>query len=84
MKFAAVRPDSDAGASFEQLLDACEQHASMAGATTLLAGVNMARHEAYRALLSRGFQTMMQGVAMERGNRAGYNRPGVYLIDDWR
>jgi len=26
----------------------------------------------------------MQGVVMSRPNEAGYNRPGVYLIDDWR
>ena len=35
-------------------------------------------------LIDRGFRTRMQGVAMHRGNAAGYNRPGVYVIDDWR
>jgi hypothetical protein len=44
----------------------------------------MGRHEAYRALLARGFRTEFQGVAMHRDNEAGYCRPGVYAIDDWR
>jgi hypothetical protein len=46
--------------------------------------MNMARHEAYRTMLTRGFRTDFQGVAMHRANEPGYNRPGVYLIDDWR
>jgi GNAT superfamily N-acetyltransferase len=84
VKFAAVRPDANAAASFQQLLDACEHYGAAAAASTLIAGVNTARHEAYRALLGRGFRTRMHGVAMHRHNDPGYNRPGVYLIDDWR
>jgi hypothetical protein len=84
VKFAAARPDGDAAASFETLLSACEAHASACGASAVIAGVNMGRHEAYRALLARGFMTQMQGVAMQRGNEPGYNRPGVFAIDDWR
>ena len=49
-----------------------------------MAGVNTGRHEAYQHLLNSGFRTDMQGVAMERHNQAGYNRAGIYLIDDWR
>jgi hypothetical protein len=26
----------------------------------------------------------LQGIVMQRGNDAGYNREGIYLIDDWR
>ena len=44
----------------------------------------MARHEAYRHLIARGFRTEVQGVAMHRPNEAGYSRPGLYVIDDWR
>jgi hypothetical protein len=84
VKFAAVRPGRDAHAAFERLLDGCERHASSSGLATIIAGVNMARHEAYRALLARGFRARSQGVAMHRPNEAGYNRPGVYVIDDWR
>jgi len=46
--------------------------------------MNIARHEAYRVMLGRGFRTDFQGVAMHRDNEPGYNQPGVYLIDDWR
>jgi hypothetical protein len=54
------------------------------GAARLIAGVNTSRSQSYRALLAHGFRTEFQGVAMQRGNDAGYNREGVYLIDDWR
>ena len=84
VKFGAVRPGRAASEHFEHLLDACEALAAMQGATRLVAGVNMGRHDAYRQLMSRGFRTDLQGVAMQRGNEPGYNRPGVFLIDDWR
>jgi hypothetical protein len=35
-------------------------------------------------MLARGFRTDRLGVAMAKPNEPGYNRPGVYLIDDWR
>ncbi len=54
------------------------------GASTLVAGANTARHEAYVHLLEMGFRTGMQGVVMTRPNSPGYNRQGVYLVDDWR
>ena len=34
----------------------------------VLAGVNLAREEAYRQMLARGFRTMIQGVTMHRPN----------------
>jgi hypothetical protein len=58
--------------------------AATQGVARLIAGVNMGRREAYRQMIRRGFRTDLQGVAMQRGNEAGYNRPGVFLIDDWR
>jgi GNAT superfamily N-acetyltransferase len=84
VKFAAVRPSATAGEDFERLLDACEALAAEKGLSRLDAGVNTARIEAYRHLLDRGFRTDLQGVAMQSPNEPGYNRPGVYLIDDWR
>jgi GNAT superfamily N-acetyltransferase len=84
VKFGAVRPGGAAGRHFERLLDACEEFAATKGLSVLVAGTNLARHEAYRSMLARGFRTQLQGVAMQRGNEQGYNRPGVYLIDDWR
>jgi predicted N-acetyltransferase YhbS len=84
VKFGAIRPGPDAGRNFERLLDACEALAAAEGMQVLIAGANMGRHEAYRALLARGFRTEIQGVTMHRPNEPGYNRPSVYIIDDWR
>lgn len=84
VKFGAVRPGPTAGEDFDRLLKACEELASKSGLSRLAAGVSAARHEAYRVMLERSFRTDLQGVAMQRPNDAGYNRPGVYLIDDWR
>ena len=84
VKFGAVRPGPDAAADFERLLDACERFAAARGATQLVAGVNTAREAAYRCMLARGFRTIIQGVAMQSPNEAGYNRPDVFVIDDWR
>ena len=84
VKAGAVRPGLAAPDTFGRLLDACEDLAVQHGASVLVAGVNTARHEAYVQMLQRGFRTEMQGVIMTRPNGPGYNRPGVYLIDDWR
>ena len=50
----------------------------------MLAGVNLARDEAYRRMKALGFRTAIQGVAMHRDNQPGFCRPGVYILDDWR
>jgi GNAT superfamily N-acetyltransferase len=84
VKFAAVRDGRSAERDYLRLLDACEALAVAVGMSNLLAGANMARHEAYRHLVARGFRTEIQGVTMHRQNDAGYCRPGAYIIDDWR
>jgi len=84
IKFAAARPGPSAEQDFSRLIDACEEMASSRSLSRLVGGVNTARHEAYRQMLARGFRTDIQGVVMSKPNEAGYNRPGVYLIDDWR
>jgi len=84
IKFGAVRDTPTAGQDFLNLLDAAEALAADAGMPTLLVGMNLARIEAYRQLVARGFRTAIQGVAMHRGNEPGYCRPGIYVIDDWR
>jgi len=84
VKFGAARPGPRASTHFRRLLDACEQLAAEKNQSRLVAGVNTARHEAYRHMLERGFRTDLQGVAMQRRNEVGYNRPGIYVIDDWR
>jgi len=84
IKFGAVRPGPAAEQTFGQLLDAAAALAGEARMSKLVAGVNMARHEAYRYLIAGGFRTEAQVVAMHRPNEAGYSRPGVYVLDDWR
>lgn len=84
IKAGAVLPGSGAATRFTQLLQACESLAAARGLNTMHAGVNLGRHEAYRLLLSRGYRTTLQGVAMERPNRSAFTHEGVYVIDDWR
>jgi GNAT superfamily N-acetyltransferase len=84
VKFGAVRPGPDAESFFRQLLDAIELLADARGLSRIVAGVNTSRHEAYGAMLARGFRTDLQGVTMHRPNTDGYSRAGVFVIDDWR
>jgi hypothetical protein len=84
VKFGAALPGADAAQNFDRLLDACEDLASSQSLSRLTAGVNTARHEAYGHMLARGFRADLLGVAMQKPNEPGYNRSGVYLIDDWR
>ena len=84
VKFGGVRPSSSAGGDFERLLDACEAFAAARGVARLVAGVNVARHEAYRSMMARGFRTDLEGIAMQKDNEPGYHREGVYVLDDWR
>lgn len=84
VKFGAVNPGAGAARRFERLLDSCASFAASRDAKVLLAGVNTARHEAYRILLTRGFRTVLQGVAMHRPNAVAYSRPELFVIDDWR
>lgn len=84
VKFGCVRGGPSAPREFRRLLNACREFGLSAGATTLTAGMNLARLDAYREMLAAGFRATTQGVAMERNGESGYNRPDVFLIDDWR
>lgn len=82
VKFACVRPG--AAQDFAALLGACEALAAQRGAKRIVAGTNMAREEAYRIMLERGYRAEIVGVAMMRPALAGWNRPDVFAVDDWR
>jgi GNAT superfamily N-acetyltransferase len=85
VKFAAVRPGPRATNNFDRILAALEEFARDKHAMKVTAGVNLARREAFQQLIARGFRSSMQGVAMETGGASsGYNRAGVYILDDWR
>jgi GNAT superfamily N-acetyltransferase len=80
VKFAAARD----GRSFGSLLAACEALAARRGMGVLLAGVNTACHAPYQAMLARGYRTQYTGVAMQRGNGAGYLAADAFVLGDWR
>jgi GNAT superfamily N-acetyltransferase len=84
-KFAAVRPGPGASSNLARLLEGMGALAQSAGAQKVTTGVNLARRETFQALLAAGFRAESQGVAMESGDAfAGYNRAGIYILDDWR
>ena len=84
VKFGAVHPRTGGSDRFERLLAACEATAARHGLARVVAGVNTARHDAYRRLLARGYRAWLEGVIMQRPNEPGYCRPDVYVIDDLR
>lgn len=82
VKFAAVRPG--AAGDLTALVGRCEALAASFGAERLIAGVNSGRRQAYRLLQERGYRADMNGIAMHRPDQTGYNRPDVFVLDDWR
>jgi hypothetical protein len=71
----------------QHLTAVMERHERLAraqGLERLVLGVNVARHDAYRRLLARGYRTAFQGVVMQRRIEPGYCRPDVHAIDDLR
>jgi len=84
VKFAAARPGPDAARSFDHLLEACHDLAASSGASTVQAGVNFGRIQAYTALLAKGFRTQFQGLSMHCPNEDGYDTPASWVLDDWR
>jgi GNAT superfamily N-acetyltransferase len=84
VKFGLARPGPGAEVRFGTLLDACESLAVDNGADHIELGVNAGRHEAYAAVMARGYRVGLVGVSMHRANDEGYSRPGTWLVDDWR
>ena len=84
IKFGAVKSCELSENRFGRLLEACETVAFSNGLQILTGGVNTGRHEAYRMMFRHGFRSMTQGIVMQRANKQGYNKPRVFLIDDWR
>jgi GNAT superfamily N-acetyltransferase len=84
VKFGAAHAGPSVATYFKALLDCCESFATSKGLSRIVAGVNTARYEAYSAMLSRGYRADLIGVAMGKPNDVGYNRSGVYVMDDWR
>lgn len=83
IKFAMVRGGEGAAGRMERLLAACNGLALAQGQTELMLGVNTGRRDAYQHLLGAGFAIQILGVTMHRGS-GGYDRPEVWICDDWR
>ncbi len=84
LKFGAARPGPGAGERFSRLLADGLALAGALGAPSLMAGVNLARHQAYQAMLAAGFVCERVGVAMQRPNEPAYNIEDAFVMDDWR
>jgi GNAT superfamily N-acetyltransferase len=84
VKFGAVRPGKEAGATFDRMMPACESYARMKGAPSLYLGMNTGRKEAYGALLRAGYRINALGVAMHRGANGHYHRESDFVIEDLR
>ncbi len=80
LKFAAAASAD----SLHHLLNACEALAAGCGLKHLQGGVNLNRSQAYRLMLQYGFRSASLGVAMHRPDAPAYDRPDVFVIDDWR
>jgi len=80
VKFGAA----DSEEAFRRLLLACENLATECGLKKLLLGVSTARTMAWRVVREMGFVPRMQGIAMHRPNRAGFNHREAWVVDDWR
>ena len=84
VKVGAVLSGREAATDFSTLLRAAEALAAARGAPKIVAGTNVGRAGAYRALLEAGYRTFMNGIAMLRPDDPGYNVPEAFVIDDWR
>jgi hypothetical protein len=84
VKFAAVQPGPRAERAFDRLLDGLDALASERGLQRINGGMNFGRAKAYCRIVERGFRAQMLGVVMQRPDAPAYNRPDVFVIDDWR
>lgn len=83
VKFAAARGGAGADGRFAKLLRAIDSYAASRG-TSVEAGINLSREGAYRRMRAHGYRVSGQGVAMQSPHAEGFNRPDVWIIDDWR
>lgn len=84
VKFGAVKANSDSQSNFMNLLNACEEFAVSKGLSTLVAGVNAGRYDAYQSMLNQNFSIDFLGVSLHRPNNDAYNITDRYVVDDWR
>ncbi|MGA2571491.1 MAG: GNAT family N-acetyltransferase [Terracidiphilus sp.] len=79
VKFAAAC----GGERFERLLDAIDAFA-LTRDVEVEAGVSTACVDAFDRMRLRGYRQVTLGVAMQRPRGDGFNRPGAYVLGEWR
>ena len=84
VKFGAIKSNSDSQNNFVDLLKACEELVVSKGLSTMIAGVNIGRYNAYQSMINQNFSIDFLGVALSRPNKDAYNIADRYVIDDWR
>ncbi|MHA1536996.1 MAG: GNAT family N-acetyltransferase [Alphaproteobacteria bacterium] len=84
VKFAVAACGANAPVTFMRLLAAIESYAGRRALGKVIAGTSTGRLQAYRILQEAGYRTVTNGVAMMRPASEGYNRPDIFVIDDWR
>jgi N-acetylglutamate synthase-like GNAT family acetyltransferase len=84
VKVAVAAPGEPAGEHLGALLDSVEALAAERGLARVTVGVNTARTDAYRHLLSRGYRVEGLGLSMVRPDVAALNRPDALVLDDLR
>ncbi len=83
VKFAAARDGHGSGERFDCLLHAIDAFASARNAD-VETGVSFACEDAFRRMRSHGFRMITLGVAMHNPPGKTFNRPGAYILGDWR
>jgi len=83
VKFAMARGGAGGSKRFERLLDAVDALALARGAE-VEAGVSLSCEDAFRRMHTRGYRMTTLGVAMQHPRGEGFNRPGNYVLGDWR
>lgn len=84
IKFLALNPRRKRPEAFHQLLAALEETAHGAGLQRVIAPVYTYYWAAYRALLDRGYRLDATMLRMKCGKLEDYERPGEFVLDDWR
>ena len=83
VKFATARGGRGSGERFDRLLCAIDAFASARNAE-VETGISLACEDAFSRLRWHGFRMITLGVAMHRPHGKTYNRPGAYVLGDWR
>jgi GNAT superfamily N-acetyltransferase len=84
VKFLAMDGRHRKPEHFHALMAALEELAHAGGLQRVLAPVYTRYWTAYTALLERGYSLDFTMVRMKRGKLEEYERPGDFVLDDWR